>query len=254
MRSRAVRLATGAAGLLLLAGCFDQTAGQDAGPTSSARGGLIDGTCADLIVLGARGSTQDGNRNLGVGTEARRTVESLADRLGRRSGATTHVEPIAYDAAETSTLDEYLANVRAGADLLVERLEKRAQTCPDSRFALIGFSQGAQVVHTATGSIPDALTDRVAVVAMIADPTRDPADDLVHWTYGKRPAPNAGRLGAGASIRTDLRDRSISLCAVDDEICNDQGRPGGPPSQTHREFYESPSTADETAREIADLL
>lgn len=254
MTRRACRLAGAAAGLLLLAGCFDQTAGQDGDPSGSARGGLTDDRCADLVVIGARGSTQDGSRNLGVGTEVRRTAESLADRLSERSGATTHVEPVAYDAAATSTLDEYLDNVRSGAELLVERFDALARTCPDSRFALLGFSQGAQVVHTATGSLPRALIDRVAVVAMIADPTRDPADAIAHWTYGPRDAPHAGRLGAGAAIPADLRDRTITLCAPDDEICNDQGRPGGPPSKTHREFYESGSTARRTAGQIADLL
>lgn len=249
-----IRLATAAVSLVLLAGCFNQPSGRDVSRESAAQRGLVEQRCADLVVIGARGSTQDGSRNLGVGTEVRMTAESLARLEGKRSGASTHVEAIAYDAAKTSTLDGYLRNVRSGAELLVDTLDEVARECPDSRFALIGFSQGGQVVHTATAQLPRRLVERIGAVAMIADPSRDPDDRIGHWTFGQGDAPAAGRLGAGVAIPADLRDRTISLCVPDDEICNDAGRPGGPPSKTHKEFYEQPSSARETAQQIADIL
>ena len=118
---RRVGLAALLVGAVLLGGCSAPTS---SGQGAASRPRLVAQHCADLLVLGARGSTQAADRNLGVGTEVRRTVEQLADRLHRRSSATIRVDAIDYDASQTATLAAYQRHTRAGADDLVSRLQR----------------------------------------------------------------------------------------------------------------------------------
>lgn len=225
------------------------------GPSS---GGTIPGdrdeTCADLVVIGARGSTQDPDLNRGVGTEVRRTTDRLARLLARRDDTSLDVEAIRYDASQAATLDAYMRNVAEGSRMMDRRLRVLERRCHGSRFALIGFSQGAQVVHGTATTMSASTASRVDLVAMIADPLTNPSDRIAHWSYGGRPATGGGRLGAGPPIDADLRDVAISLCVDGDEICNDRGAPGGPPSDTHKRFYESPQHAQQTAEQLDTVL
>lgn len=225
------------------------------GPATADRpAGTIATSCADLVVIGARGSTQDPDLNAGVGTEVRRTIEQLTDLVHERSDATVHVEPIRYDAAAASSLAAYDDHTAAGSGLMTKRLRSLSRSCPDSRFALVGFSQGAQVVHGAARQMPAALASRVDLVAMIADPLTNPADRIRHWSYATEPTRGNGRLGSGPPIDADLRDVAISLCVRGDEICNDRGAPGGPPSQIHKHFYETAETTRATAEQLDAVL
>lgn len=236
---------------LLLAGCSSDAReiSTSADVTSAA-----EGSCEDLIVLGARGSTQHPELNSGVGTEVRLVTDRLTRLLSARSGQTVQLEAIDYDSAATATLDAYQAHTAAGSELMTSRLRTLARTCPDSRFALLGFSQGAHIVHVTSAQMSSALARRVALVAMIADPWRSPGDDIQHWSYAAKPATEPGRLGAGAPIDADLRAVAISLCVPNDEICNDLGAPGGPPSAAHKHFYEKPSTVRTTAARLNRIL
>jgi cutinase len=243
--------AVAVAALLALGGCFAQSNDSDR-PT--ARPLLSSHTCADLVVVGARGSMQSADRNLGVGTEVRVTVEQLARRLHRRSGVTVHVEPVLYDSSPTPTAAGFLRNTAAGGTLALDRLASLATECPSSRFALVGFSQGAHVVHTAAMAVPTSVRSRIALVAMIADPTDNPDDPITRWSYAAEPTRGHGRLGAGPPIPTALRRAAISFCVAGDAICNDRGAPGSGQSPTHKHFYERPATARVTAARLDRVL
>lgn len=250
MTRRPARLAVASLAALLAAGCTGTTSGDD----RPGRPRLVADECADLVVVGARGSTQDPRRNLGVGTEVRMTVQALVRRLHRSAATTVRIEPIRYDASATATLPAYQDHVAEGARMMGSRLRRLARACPDSRFALVGFSQGAQVVHASAAGVPATLAARVDLVAMIADPRQNPGDAIRRYGYAARPVSGNGRLGSGPPIDENLRDVAISFCVEGDEICNDRGAPGGPPSATHRTFYERPSTARRTAAQLADIL
>lgn len=252
MRTRTLRPAVLVA-TAVLAGC------SVAAPTADDedRGGvplLVDDECADLVVIGARGSTQALDRNFGVGTEVRRAVTGLARRLHARTNLTIRLEAVRYDSAEKPTVAAYQRNVDRGADMVRDRLDELAASCPDTRFALIGFSQGAQVVHTVAADVSPDMSRRIPLVAMIADPRRNPSDDIIHFTYSDEPVAGDGRLGTGPPIDPDLRTAAVALCVEGDEICNDQGAPGGPPSDTHKRFYEMPETAAVTAAQLDRVL
>jgi cutinase len=238
--------------LLLLTACgsgSSSTAHSKAAPPRH-QALLVTKKCADLIMLGARGSTQAVKLNHGVGTEVRVSIEATARRLHQRAEATVRIEAVRYDASGGAA---YQAQVGAGAQLMQRQLAADARACPDSRFGLIGFSEGAQVTHAAALDVPKVLAPRIAVIAMIADPRRNPGDAITHWSYGKS-APRPGRLGAGTPIDPDVRGASITLCASGDEICNGRGSPGAAPSSTHRHFYEKSSSARSTAQQLDKIL
>jgi cutinase len=246
------RLARAAvAALLVLGGCLADPDAPDRPRTLPV---LTDRTCADLVVIGARGSMQSADRNLGVGTEVRVTVQQLALRVRQRAGVTTHVEPVLYDSSPTPTAAGFLRNTAAGGALALDRLTSLAAECPSSRLALVGFSQGAHVVHTAAMAVPSSVAPRVVLVAMIADPTANPDDPIARWSYAARPTSGHGRLGAGPPIPAALRRAAISFCIDGDAICNDRGAPGSGQSPTHKHFYERPSTARVTAARLDRVL
>lgn len=251
MTRRLTRAAAAVAALLALGGCLGRTDGPDRASTSPV---LSDRTCADLVVIGARGSMQSADRNLGVGTEVRVTVEQLARTLRRRADVTVHVEPVLYDSSPTPTAAGFLRNTAAGGTLALDRLTSLAARCPTSRFALVGFSQGAHVVHTAAMAVPSAVTSRVVLVAMIADPTANPDDPIAHWSYASEPTRGHGRLGPGPQIPAALRRTAIAFCVAGDAICNDRGAPGTGQSPTHKHFYERPATARVTAARLDRVL
>ncbi|MCW2768954.1 MAG: hypothetical protein JWR27_387 [Aeromicrobium sp.] len=245
----AVLLAT----VLSLAGCSGAFPASD-GSTPEDTRLLVGATCADLVVIGARGSTQALDRNFGVGTEVRRTVTELARRLHARGDTTVRLEAVRYDSAATATLAAYESHVEKGASMVSSRLDSLSRSCPDTRFALVGFSQGAQVLHTASVDVPPDLARRIPLVAMIADPRHNPSDDIAQWSYAAEPTVGNGRLGTGAPIDADLRAAAISLCVEGDEICNDRGAPGGPPSDTHKHFYEQSASVRATAQQLDRVL
>jgi cutinase len=248
---RLTRAAAAVAALMVLGGCLARSDAPDRPRTMPV---LTHRTCADLVVIGARGSMQSADRNLGVGTEVRVTVEQLARRLRQRAGVTVHVEPVLYDSSPTPTAAGFLRNTAAGGALALDRLTSLATTCPSSRLALVGFSQGAHVVHTAALAVPSSVASRVVLVAMIADPTANPDDPIVRWSYAALPTSGHGRLGAGPPIPAALRRAAISFCVAGDAICNDRGAPGSGQSPTHKHFYERLSTAQVTAARLDRVL
>jgi cutinase len=57
-----------------------------------------------------------------------------------------------------------------GATDVVRRLQEQAAACPQEKFALVGYSQGASVMHQAAAHIPAAIQERVVAMVMFGDP------------------------------------------------------------------------------------
>jgi len=255
--TRPGRAATAVLALLLVAACSGSA---DSSPpdTSTSEGHkpvpvLVTSGCADLVVLGLRGSDQSLDKNFGAGQEILRSVRAMSSDLHRRSRTTVRLEGIPYRAQSAASYAIYQANIEDGVTRTQSRLAQLAKRCPASKVALVGFSQGAQAVHGVAIDLP-AASKQVVLVAMIADPRRNPDDTIASWTYGK-PARGPGKLGAGTMVGDHLRDRAITFCATGDEICNwPPGGYSGPLSQTHRHFYETPAHSRSTGRQMAKIL
>lgn len=212
-------------------------------------------TCADLIVFGLRGSGQDPNKNDGVGQEADRSIRNMAGRLKDDSDTTVRLEAVRYDATIASSYAHYEAGVKDGVRLLGKQYAAAVEKCPSSRFAIVGFSQGAQVVHEFAYGLTGTKARHLALIGMIADPRRNPADSIRHWSYATKPTTRSGKLGAGPAFGPEVRKAAISLCIEDDEVCN-APRGGGleTMSSIHKHFYESDKTAAKTGKQLFEVL
>lgn len=142
----------------------------------------------------------------------------------------------------------YAESVTGGLDRLRTMAKSIAERCLATRFAVVGYSQGAHVasvfaqeIGQGRGILP---ADRVAAVALFGDPTRNPGAPLFPGAPGKAtpdPAPgtDGARLAAvqalpqqpatGGGIGPDrdraanfgaLTGRVASFCAAGDLACD----------------------------------
>jgi cutinase len=208
--------------------------------------------CADLVVLGLRGQTQSSRSDGGVGHEVLVSVQQTVAHLEDTS---VRLEAVRYPAVREATDAGYDADVASGVRMVTRRLGTLARSCPRSRFVVVGFSEGAQVGHLAAVRLAPAEADRVAAVALLGDPLRDPSDAVRTETFGTGPLAGRGNAGPGPAFPMGIRDRVLLLCARGDDVCNapPTGRVG-PPSVTHRTFYEQPSSARTTGRLVASVV
>ncbi|MGV9638095.1 cutinase family protein [Nocardia rhamnosiphila] len=139
-------------------------------------------SCPVLIALGVQGTgesspgaapTTDG----GMLGELFRPFQAGADA----AGVPVAREYVPYDAGFGGFVpggtSSYQTSVSGGHDRLAQTIAEKAEQCPAARFALVGYSQGshavsllAQEIGQGNGPVP---ADRVAAVALLADPTRN---------------------------------------------------------------------------------
>ncbi|WP_254206697.1 cutinase family protein [Nocardia alni] len=152
--------------------------------------------CAAVDVVVARGTTEPGYLGSAVG-------DPLYADLQRRLPMSLSGYRVNYPADLTN-----VGSVGDGSGDLVAHLANQAAACPDQRFVVVGYSQGAAVVHTVlgtgpTGGIPGAvrlngaLGSRISVVLLFGDPLR-----LAGW-------------GVPAQFAT----RTANFCAPGDPVC-----------------------------------
>lgn len=260
LRNRNTRALLGGILLLLLTvALVKMLSAAPANPVSStgpATGStFVDTKCADLVVLGLRGAGQLASKNEGVGGEVLKTVENVATRLHTESGATVRIEGVDYRSSRDASYADYHAGVLDGRRKLGAQYEQLSKECGNSKIAIIGFSKGAQVAHEFAYDLSKEQSQNLVLIAMIADPLRNPADGIIAWSYAKQPAPQPGKLGAGPRFGSATRQRAITLCVAKDEVCN-RLRTGGPTSlsETHKKFYELPGTVRSSGRQLIAVL
>ncbi|MEO6472642.1 MAG: cutinase family protein [Aeromicrobium sp.] len=240
--------------LVLAAGC-SSTAG---GPTPNPHAvdtPTADSNCADLIVLGLRGSTQSSTGYAGMGQEAFLSASNIVDRLRQKSDTTVRLEGIDYDASRASTNAQYVAGVADGRRKLASRYDKLTQECRSSKFAFIGFSQGAQAVHEYAYNLTAGQSRNLVLIAMIADPRKNPTVQITQWSFSDAPTKNSGKVGPGPRFLPSVRQNAITFCATQDEVCNwPPGRVPGVVSETHRHFYEMPAHVRSTGAQLVAVL
>jgi hypothetical protein len=55
---------------------------------------------------------------------------------------------------------------------VIARLTKLDKECPDTKFAIVGYSQGAGVMHGADASIPKSIRSKILAAVMFGDPLK----------------------------------------------------------------------------------
>ncbi|MBO0678494.1 cutinase family protein [Mycolicibacterium sp. S2-37] len=163
--------------------------------------------CPDVEVLFARGT----NEPPGVGPTGQAFVDALRGRIGDQSLA---VYPVNYPA-----IDQWATGVDGVRDAGARVLHV-ADTCPDTKMVLGGYSQGAAVMGFVTSeTVPDGvdpatvpkplqpdIAEHVAAVALFGLPNVRAMNFL-----GEPPV----------VIGPQYEAKTIELCAPEDPVCSD---------------------------------
>lgn len=210
------------------------------------------GGCPGLFVLGVQG-TGESTPDSPVAADAGLLSQVLGPLTEMPIGPAVGRAYVPYlagfgGALPGATTAPYSVSAGAGLERLRDMAGEVVQRCPDSQLGLVGYSQGAHVVSmfarevgTGGGEVP---ADRVAAVALLADPTRAPgAPVFPGLPDAERPAPAPGTggtklsalqrfprysaLGGGigplrdiASDFGELTGRVASLCLPGDLACD----------------------------------
>ncbi|MFI5838738.1 cutinase family protein [Catenuloplanes sp. NPDC051500] len=185
---------------VVLAGALIVGGGVVAGPYAFAA--VAPGNaCADVEIIGARGTTE--RPGLGI------VLTPLADRMTREIPETVRTTALDYPANFN-----YTASVRAGVAELKDDLAATAAECEDTRFVLMGYSQGADVVGDTLAGLDDELAGKVASVLLFGDPSFTRGEDF-NVTDGTR----QGVFPRGAGRLDEFADRIQSYCNRNDRFC-----------------------------------
>lgn len=142
--------------------------------------------CADFLFIGVRGSGE----SPGYGPTVTRVRDGLAARWTKGSVRQVWLE---YPAGDPHTLTSvsmasllldqpmpattYFTSAATGATNLAAVLTDSASRCPAERTILAGFSQGAQVITSALGSVPEAPA-RLAAAILVGNPSHYPGQSV----------------------------------------------------------------------------
>ncbi|RKF62819.1 Cutinase [Erysiphe neolycopersici] len=125
---------------------------------------LLDGPCRSVTMLFAKGTGEVGN--LGAGSSPGPALsETLKASLGENNIA---VQGIDYDA---NVIGFLIGGDILGSKELIEMTNLAASKCPDSKFVLSGFSQGAQVVHRSVKRLSSEVSSKIRAVVLFGDPS-----------------------------------------------------------------------------------
>lgn len=95
-----------------------------------------------------------------------------------------------------------------GVAKTVSHITAQAAACPNQKFVLVGYSQGADVMHTAAPKIPASLYPRIVAVVMFGDPGN------------KGPNTKSPSGGTVPVFPTILGNRLMENCASGDPVCS----------------------------------
>ncbi|MFC8850809.1 MULTISPECIES: cutinase family protein [unclassified Micromonospora] len=183
--------------------------------------------CPDLEIIGARGTTE--RPGLGI------VLTPLAQQITRQAPQTVRTMALDYPASFN-----YTSSVRQGVTELQSVMAATVAACPGTRFVLMGYSQGADVVGDALAGIgsrsrfgargsaplPVDLGARVSSVLLFGDPTFT-AGEPFNVTDGRA----SGIFARGAGSLNAFAARVQSYCNAGDRFCQ-----GGPSLAAHLNY------------------
>jgi hypothetical protein len=196
----------------------------------------VDDSCPDAVLIGAAGSGQRDDI-LGVGPQVESAVSGFSRQLRGQSSVSIFAGFVALDYPAPGILEGSLQgllgngmfdSIAQGRTTLTSLIGTIGERCEGSIIYLIGFSQGASVVHTTVVEMPAEYQDSIGGAVVLADPFRD-ADDpnALHFTTEPDPDANGtstphtrdGSLG-GLPLPDWVDGSFYSACALRDTVCN----------------------------------
>jgi cutinase len=220
-----------------------QASATPATPTPSAARPAVTG-CSDIEMIGARGSGEDPKGGAsyatapydGLGPEVwtswQRALGGVQYLLTVKETVVHYpalgVEYLFPHSGYVSRVRKWMAGVAVGKKVVVGRITADAAACPKQRYVLIGYSQGAQVMHEALSALlkKPTLLRRIAFAELLADPDRSP--DQGTSSAGTATLKSSGidtwlrhlSRQQAMPIPALVRLRVVSLCDKTDLVCD----------------------------------
>lgn len=160
-------------------------------------------TCRAYTAIGVRG-TSDGSR-ASMGTQLPSAVSTFKAYKGATKVTTDYVN---YQASFN-----YLASMAEGRAVLRAKINTYTKSCPSTKIALFGYSQGAHVVGDVVVGLSSAQRSRLQGVGLIGDPMLNPSfasSKTANRSYG-------GMWGRRASWPSGVF--VYNVCNRGDQIC-----------------------------------
>ncbi|WP_458682695.1 cutinase family protein [Prescottella equi] len=187
------------------------------------------GSCASSEIIAVPGTwetNKNANPNAPVGM-----LKAITDKVEAKSGGTVNSIYPAYEATAFDQGVAYADSQADGVKAVTDTLRSRASRCPSTTFALIGYSQGADVAGDVAESISQGRgpisASKLRGVVLIADPRRGTPGET---TVGPNP-PGNGIAGPrkegfkGIEVATICDPAPDLYCATpaDDTLLNSIG-------------------------------
>ncbi|WP_158240365.1 cutinase family protein [Mycobacterium hubeiense] len=197
------------------------------GPNGLSIAAAAAASCPDATVVAVPGTTETNpaaNPRVPAGL-LKKVVEPVkkATRPVRVTGM--YVPYPADIIGSTANALGYSFSRRQGVDNATKMIEEQSAKCPDTRYLLTGYSQGAHVAGDLAARIgaqqSPISADKILGVALLADPAQAPQGVPTLGVTG----PVVGFAGARQGGFGALTDRVISICAPGDFYCNAPASP-----------------------------
>lgn len=130
----------------------------------------------------------------------------------------------------------FLTSAVDGGESSQATIEKFIDTCPDTKVLVMGYSQGAWVVHLALNKMDSKYLKKISGAYLIADPLRNTADDAAE--YFDMYVPDRGIkhdakvAGSGVAFApfskrfsSDMNHKVFQVCNYADGVCNFTSNP-----------------------------
>ncbi len=196
----------------------------------------VEESCPDAVLIGAAGSGQRDDV-LGVGPQVESAVSGFNSQLREYASVPVFAGFMALDYPAPGLLEGSLQglagnsmfdSISQGRETLTSLVGTISTRCQESVIYLIGFSQGASVVHTTVVDMPPEYQDAIGGAVVLADPYRD-ADDPSAQHFTTEPDPDMvgnptphtrdGSLN-GLPLPSWVEGSFYSACARRDTVCN----------------------------------
>lgn len=193
--------------------------------------------CAPLYLYGLRGSGETPGLGAPIGAIADAVTASRPGQVATRASAYP-ASPFDYNPLDPNKLTKYKASLTEGVRLFPQDLAWFADNCPGSDVAIVGYSQGADVVRRAlhTGITPSSRYN----VILLGDPNLN-GDETTISMADEDHVPVDRSVRGFSQLFTELAPvpafapgwTASSVCRKGDPICRTVGNPdpNGPHTQ-----------------------
>lgn len=252
-------------GLSLLMGFFPNSAYAKSRLEQSATG------CAPVHFIGIRGSGEDQDKksqaaDQNMGGVVYPVYQKFSRQMHDKKGTNVSAEGLQYDAVSLVDMLTVSGNLtrslEGGTALLTRSLQRQKSSCPDQMIVLVGYSQGALVIHQALDHLYPDLKRNIKAVLVFGDPLFDPKSkqSYILGNYN----PKFHKLAGGIMAKKDFPGWVYgirSYCKVYDPICD--ANAGGVATCAvkplkllchHFDYYEDKPLHEQAASYLASLF